>query len=498
MKISFSAYLLGATCAVLLAGCPGPKPVEDNPAYTYTVDVQSATKSNAPALQSFVHGVSGNEWLLFGGRTNGGGDSLLGGLHDLNANYTNKSFLPASFNQNVYVYDVEKDVTVSVSVAQLVAALQKLDPGVADSLFVKTNPEVYQVGTTLYVVGGYGPDPQDFDGPDYRTYGDLLMINVPEMIALVKLLHSGGDAAAADKYKDGSLFLFRRGSLLDLQVTGGEVFVYQETLYVAGGWNFYKGASGDPYTCAVRCFTTSNDGSFGVKATSCGSISDGQPIDSSIFRRRDAPFVAAVYQDGSGALQPGISIYAGVFQAGENPLPWSTAIYVHPTFKNTAGAQYAYDQNYNQGSQNVYACADFVGYDSGTDTLHTFLLGGIGDGGLGFTNSALHVRLNTKTLLSSPPAVTPNVMPGGTSFFGAESALILDANLKLVTASGSETEVIDLQTAFKEGNNTLNIGYVYGGIQALQANPGTFGPGNSGASNQVFQVRLVRTAITKS
>jgi hypothetical protein len=487
-------YLFAAVMLLQLWGCKQKN--------AYTVSVTSLAKSNAPPLQSFAHGVSGSKWLLFGGRTNGGGDSLLGGLHNLNANYSNTSFLPSSFNQYIYVYDVEKDAACSLAVSAFVDSLIKKLPALAalaDSMFIKINPEVYQVGDTLYVIGGYGPNSEDFTGQGYLTYDDILKINVPEMISVVEQYYKQPNADLS-KYANGSVLLMQIGSLPALACAGGELFVYNDTLYLTGGWNFSE-ANGGQYASAVNCFTAKSEGSFGLTVVSCGSISDGrEPSDSSVFRRRDAPFVAAVYQDANGSLQPGISIYAGVFQPGEGRKPWNNAIYVHPTFANGDGAFYNYDTNYDQGNQNVYSCADLVGYDSGSDSLHTFLIGGIGDGTAekGFTNASAHIRLNTKTLLSSPPVMTSAVLGSASGpFFGAESALILNkGQLKLISTKRGETEVIDLQASFPEGGpNTLNVGYIYGGIQALVANPGTFGPGKSGASNQVFQVTLTRTVI---
>ena len=67
------------------------------PEYTITID---ATKNvNAPALQSFAHGIHGDEWLLFAGRTNQNNDN--GGLHDMTAksDYAEESFPPTSFNE---------------------------------------------------------------------------------------------------------------------------------------------------------------------------------------------------------------------------------------------------------------------------------------------------------------------------------------------------------------------------------------------------------------
>ena len=89
--------------------------------FAYTLHVDSTFNTNAPALQSFVHGVNGNEWLLFAGRTNQSKDN--GGLHNLNANYTNKSFPPVSFNDSIFVYNVSTDTRTAISIDQMTAVI---------------------------------------------------------------------------------------------------------------------------------------------------------------------------------------------------------------------------------------------------------------------------------------------------------------------------------------------------------------------------------------
>ena len=83
-------------------------PDENTPTtYSYSVSVSALSGNKAPALQSFAHGVEGDHILLFGGRTNA--EAKDGGLHNLSANYADSSFVPRSFNRNIFVYNITND-----------------------------------------------------------------------------------------------------------------------------------------------------------------------------------------------------------------------------------------------------------------------------------------------------------------------------------------------------------------------------------------------------
>ncbi|MFT6055229.1 MAG: hypothetical protein ACJASP_002130, partial [Roseivirga sp.] len=141
----------------------------------YVVTVSPVSGSNAPALQSYAHGVNGADWLLFAGRTNRINDD--GGLHNLNGNYSNTSFLPLSYNEDIFVYNVDKDIVAALSFDGMVSeivnfipaknsadstAITQLLPQIASALndygtvFRVTNPLVTQDKEYMYLVGGYG------------------------------------------------------------------------------------------------------------------------------------------------------------------------------------------------------------------------------------------------------------------------------------------------------------------------------------------------------
>jgi hypothetical protein len=518
-KIVFPIIAICATL-LILEGCePGIQesniPDENSlTTYSYSVAVSAVNQTNAPALQSFAHGVAGDDILLFGGRTNQ--EALDGGLHNLSANYADSSFVPRSYNKNIYVYNITNDERFTMLSDSLLAKLKKQFPAIdssnpeffknsLNSLFKVTNPISTQEGDTLYVLGGYGYGPNLGDSAKYYTYNQVSTIDVPTMIKLVK-----GIALDASEWQN--LIRFGTDTSNSLISAGAEMFKIGDSIYLAGGHNFGDSV-GQKYLDAVYPFVVIDDARPCKLNVSVGNFISNvidpkaKASDSSTFRRRDGPVTAALFQGSDGEIIEGFNFYAGVFMPSKADNPWSTAINIHPA----SGPRYTIDRAYNQKSQSVYACSDFVGYDSTASTLHTFLLGGIGNdttdlnstlvGTKGeirwlkaFTNSGLHVQMDLKTMKSKEPAVLSNVFPSDTThLYGAESTLIpwSTSVLSYVQINGTDTEVLDLDKTFP-ANNTITVGYVFGGIEAFQLNPGTYGPSNSAASNKVWEVTLTR------
>lgn len=513
----------------------------------YAVTITPVEADNSPALQSFAHGVNGTDVLLFAGRTNSDNDN--GGLHKINgnSNYSTTSFVPPSFNELFYVYNIESNAapyTMSMSdLVERLQAYQAAHPGPGDvmqvipqiiakladygTVFRATNPQVTQdENGYLYLVGGYGtPIGSDTVSGKYQTFNQVARIHVPSMINLVK-------NQDLDQINWNELFAFGRNE--KLIATGGEVYKLGDTFYLSGGHNFGSSApaasNGQQYLDAVYPFTLST-----IPGTIDLTISVGTPItdvaiselgDSiadakSVFRRRDGPIVPSLFYDASKNLTEGLTFYGGVFQPGskgiapnENPdstynRAWNSAIYIHPGFSSSnpipASPYYTFDSGYDQGNLNVYSCADIEFYDASTATVHTLLIGGIGDGQgqaqtsmlSGFTNSLMHVRYDLESGKSTPKLDSENIF-NSDKFYGAESAFIFNTNANVVftKVNGETTEVIDANATFKSGQG-VDIGYIYGGIEAFDATPGTYGPGNSAASNKIWKVTITKNTVNQ-
>ncbi|MBO3696925.1 hypothetical protein [Roseivirga sp. E12] len=515
MKKLTLCLTLFCTLILTISSCNKSSKVEAYPTgYLYDVSVTLDTLNNAPALQSFVHGVDGNIWLLFAGRTNRLADD--GGIHGIiNGDYAAKSFLPLSFNEDIFAYDVVKDTVTGMSYGDMLDAVGKAQPlniqlyaALRDfgTVFRNSNPLVTQDGEYLYVVGGYGTPLNDTNSSNaYNTFDHVARIHVPSMISLVSNKLSGVEWTK----------LFAAGSNASLKSTGAEIFKLDDTFYLAGGHDFgSKAPNGQKYLDAVYPFKMSQNAAnpYQLDITVDSPISDmtvSQLATSysdahSKFRRRDGPVVPSLFKNSAGTLTEGLTFYSGVFRPDSLSivnkdttrwrLPWESAIYVHPSLSSS----YTIDSNYKQ-ARNVYACADFTLYDSETERVHTFLLGGIGDGQSagnlqvsGFTNAAMQVQFDVNQN-SSSWTLKDNVFDSD-YFYGAESVFIQNnlTNIKSFSLSnGKTTELIDAEKTFV-GDETLDLGYVYGGIEAFQANPGTFGPGNSAASNKIWRVTLSR------
>ena len=561
IKISVFIFLL------FVVGFKSCSKSADTASSPYKVLIQPANKKNAPYLQSFVAGKSGSEWLIWGGRTNAPQDSMNGGLHDMNApDYSYTAFPFLSFNTNIYVYNVDSDKVWSCNIIQLLDQLHTNFPklitdsvrAVLTPLFKNVNALVYQDGNTLYVLGGYGPA-ADNNRPilgasnmffHYKTYDQIAKINIPTMISLVKYIAS---TQAPGQGKGAESFNFaipvQIGSDPDsiLVSTGGELFKIGDTFYMAGGHNYHEFdiAVTDSnkvhfwfsqiYVNAVHPFNITSTGLLSIAPTNIRTISDlaadtlkSDYADStSIFRRRDAPIVPSLnYNVTLQKLLPGITFYTGVFQYfGLNhsvfhrhgkvspetnyPLPWTDAIYIKPDSN-----AYFYDKKYYQ-INNVYSCADFEGYDLSSNNLYTFLMGGIGGGGkidatnpslMAFTNNGLQIIRNLAQNGTTTTQLDTNVfnITNNNPFYGAESAMMLnDSVLKYYMVDGNATDVIDLEKTFS-GKDSVLIGYIYGGIEAYQQNPGGkatpendttktgYGPGSSSATNKIWKVTLIK------
>lgn len=541
MRKKVTLLLFSAFALLTQIGCePGiqkdiPTDASESTNYDYSVSVSAYTNTNAPALQSFVHATMGTKVLLFAGRTNTV-DSLVGGMHDMNGNYAQSSFIPKSYNTNIYVYDLSDQSVSSLSYATLLDSLvsyyckaivsdssssnndnNQCEQYLAENLgtiFKATNPICTQDGDTLYVLGGYGAVPND-PSAYYVTYNQVARIRISKMIQLVE---QGASSFTTQSDWEGLLQLGQDPSYTVVS-TGAEMFKIGDSIYLAGGHNF---GNNQKYLDAVYPFAVAEGNEAYQLTVSVGkAISDmanpkaEDADDKSNFRRRDGPVVPALSKDPStGKITESFAFYGGVFQPGDHPLrAWNDAIYVHPLWSDTA--RYTFDNAVNQNNRSVYACGDFVAFDSSKSEVYSFLLGGIGTGKSavpsrlsGFTNNGLKITYSVDNQTSSIDTLM-NVFPGGdTLIYGAESTLILDENIALYkTDAGNETEVIDLSQAFGS-SDSIHVGYVYGGIEAFRPNPGTFGVVNdtlasgkivkkkmSAASNKVWKVSLKRTAI---
>ncbi|SFT50751.1 hypothetical protein SAMN04489724_1056 [Algoriphagus locisalis] len=486
----------------------------ESPAFTYSLSIEAVNDNYlAPALQSFAHATHNDEWLLFAGRTNG--SDTLGGLHNLNADYSLESFPPKSFNPFIYTFSPTTGNQSFLNYGDMLSTIRSMAAGgngeseeirkicekVGDlltthsAIFMCTNPQVVQSGDYLYLVGGYGPPAgQTPTAKNYSTFDEIAKINVPLLMRIV----NGEWNLTVQEWGD----LFRFGNNPTLRATGGELKKIDDFFYLAAGHNFNNDEQ--VYLNSVYQFKFSEDvNSLVLSATVTDTISDITPAEllnnpkkadsTSVFRRRDLPIVPSLYLDTQNKLAPNFALFGGVFKYGETLAAWNDAIYITPD----GADKYFIDAGHDQMNCNIYSCPDFSIYDSQSMELHTFLPGGIGNGKAdndlsGFTNTLGYSKFNLTTKVSSFDTLT-NFFPS-TYFYGAEAVFIPTSNANYLSITNVKTDVIDAESTF-ESSDPVHIGYIYGGIESYETSPSTYGSGKSGASNKVWKVLVSRTQV---
>src|SRR5690606_18731723 len=103
--------LLLLATAIMIAHyqCQSPSATQQtNGSFTFTIEADNSF-TGLPALQSFVLGESGDNWLMFGGRTNG--------FHGFSA--PNQDFPYPTANKYIYVYNTTTHTLDSLPAAML-------------------------------------------------------------------------------------------------------------------------------------------------------------------------------------------------------------------------------------------------------------------------------------------------------------------------------------------------------------------------------------------
>ena len=150
----------------------------------------------------------------------------------------------------------------------------------------------------------------------------------------------------------------------------------------------------------------------------------------SVMRRRDGPILPQLFKNpSSSTIEQGFGFFAGVFTPTDGA--WNDAVYIHPGFLNAESKLYTIDSAYNQKNYNVYSCPNFALYDPEGETVHSFLMGGIGDGSLD-SPILLHIKTNitdmksTRTLIKPDHLFNKNKVKINLSSMGAEAIFFGD------------------------------------------------------------------------
>ena len=412
-------------------------------ALPFTIELEQITFRNVPALHSVAWAHAEGKWLIVCGRTNG--------LHGFNPA---TGFPTNAANDKIWVVNPETQEVWAANLSTLANAL-------ADPLR-STNPQFYQAGEYLYIVGGYGRDSaQD----RFVTFNTLTAIHIKNMMAAV--MNNQNLRPHLRQIQDERL-----------RVTGGEMRKIGNEAFLVFGHNFdgqysrnQSPAFTQTYTNEVRKFQIQDDG-VNLSLTNYSAFADPTPEE---FHRRDLNVAPLVRPNGTFAL----AAYGGVFRRNID-LP-----FLHPIYIDGNGARV--DSSYEQ-LMSHYTCANVGVYDAARQTMHTTFFGGISlhyfDEGSGtMREDDLVPFIDDVTTLTleaqgrSDETIHDIRLP---ALLGSNAVFVLDEHVPAY-----ENEVIRLNDI---ATRTF-IGYIWGGIKATIPN---FTP--SSASDIVLKVYLTPNA----
>jgi len=418
-------------------------------------------------IQSYVSATYHGKWLLLAGRTNG--------LHGFSS--TPDNFPPLQQNTIVYVVDPKKGTVKTKSLLDPTSHLSRTQ---IDTLST-TAAQYYQVGNTLYVVGGYGVDTSS---GQFSTKSTLSAIDVP---GLIRWVESGSSKVTAAEY-------IRQTSHPLLQVTGGylsQTDPHSPFLLIFGQnfTGYYTSGSNGNYTQQVRPFKIIDTGrSLSVQP-------EKQPTPNPNYRRRDLN-VIPIIQKGSQSYNQAFVALSGVFTL-------DTGIWTVPVTIQSDGSSFMADPSsptsFKQG-MNSYASAHAELFSKETGDMYILLFGGISylfvsggtidsDSEIPFINSVTTVQIDShgnfqQYLMENeyPVILSQFVNPGNPLLFGAGARFFPADNLPTFTNG-----VFSLDNL---GSSPIVLGYIVGGIQSTLANTNT--QADSAASPYIFSVILQR------
>jgi hypothetical protein len=449
-------------------------PLGDGALLPFRVEILTAPFRLGLGVHSYSLAVWKHYWLLVGGRTNG-----LHGFLDPPA----ENFPSASQNTNLVVVDWRRGATWTRSLNDAKAGLTPLQVCQLSS----TAAQTVQDGKWLYVVGGYGIDP---DG-NYVTFDSLTRLHVRRTIAWVRRQRHG---------RLVRLLSQRLGETF--HVTGGRIYwtTRSRPTLLAMGQTFtgrYYDSTNGVYTKTVRRFKLG--GGRHVETKTLKPLTDEQPY----YRRRDLNILPLLERRGR---RKRAVVLSGVFtpDTGVWTVPVEISSRGRPLMMGDPDAPVTLKQGMNN-----YNCASTVLYAASQETNYALLMGGLSyltwngtafvpDVFIPFTNQCTVVRRRhggqyDQFFLSDcayPDIPSTTVNPGNTLLFGTAARFVPDPSVpKQGPRNQIEDDVIDLDRVLRRSGST-RIGWVVGGM--VSTLPDTNFPSDSFSSDHVFEVWVSR------
>jgi hypothetical protein len=450
---------------------PTVSEIQSDESLPFRVRIKKANFDLPHGVQSYIHAVHHDKWLLITGR--------VGGLHGFVSD-SQHNFPVNEQNTTLFVIDPIRKKTYTRSLLDPESGLtqEQID------LLSVTAAQGYQSGKTLYITGGYG-----FDSSTGRpnTKNALTAINVPGLIHWVVKANPGETAAEHirqifdDTFKVTGGYMNQSGSHPTLLIMGQE----------------FNGFYSDPvqippvfqkYSEQVRRFRIIDDG----KSLSVVPESSLPLTPDPNYRRRDLNVVPVIKKE-KRKLKSGFVALSGVFTPTDG-------VWTVPVEITTDGELSMADPNlastFKQGMNN-YDTASFGLFSKKTGEMYTVLLGGMSfgffnssgmfttDDLIPFINQTTTIRIDRDGNFSQhfmtngafPTILSQDVNPGNPLLFGAESEVIL-----LKHTPKYSNDVIRLDSI----KRPTVIGYVVGGIKSTLPNTNT--QADSSPSSYIFKV----------
>ncbi len=420
-------------------------------AQNFSLSLKAINIANLSGRQSFAVGQANGKWLIIGGRTDG--------LH------RRQPF--ATFDINGQ--PTELLVIDPISKEKWSASINTLPANIQESLKA-TNINFIQNNNQLYLIGGYG---YSYSVADHITYNTLTAVNVSQTI---QAIISGNDIASYFRQINNSLFLN----------TGGQLEKINASYYLIGGQNFQgrynpMGPTHGPgftqaYSNQIRKFNIEDNG------TILGINNISIITDSLNLHRRDYNALPQILPN----HEQGITVFSGVFQQNAD-LPYLNSVTIDSININV-------NNNFNQ-YYNHYHCANIPMFSANENKMHNIFFGGIAQyydslGILVQDNNAPFVktiaRVSRDSLGNMAEYKLPIEMP---AFLGAGSEFIY--NEQIPTYPNGVIKFDNLP------NDSIVLGYIYGGINSNAKNIFWVNDGSqSAASANVFEVSLIKSNTT--
>lgn len=420
-------------------------------AQNFSLSLKAINIANLTGRQSFAVGQANGKWLIIGGRTDG--------LH------RRQPFTTFDINGQ----PTELLVIDPISKEKWSASINTLPANIQESLKA-TNINFIQNNNQLYLIGGYG---YSNSVADHITYNTLTAVNVSQTI---QAIISGNDIASYFRQINNSLFLN----------TGGQLEKINNSYYLIGGQNFQgrynpMGPTHGPgftqvYSNQIRKFNIEDNGTFlGINNISIIT-------DSLNLHRRDYNALPQILPN----HEQGITVFSGVFQQNAD-LPYLNSVTIDSININV-------NNNFNQ-YYNHYHCANIPMFSANENKMHNIFFGGIAqyydslgilvqDNNAPFVNTI--ARVTRDSLGNMAEYKLPIEMP---AFLGAGSEFIY--NEQIPTYANGVIKFDNLP------NDTIVLGYIYGGINSNAKNIFWVNDGSqSAASANIFEVSLIKSNTT--